>query len=250
MDSNEATTDRDAMAGGGSEGAILVAARSLTRHFHVAASVVRALDGVDLDVQRGEFLAVAGVSGSGKSTLLHLIGGLDTPTAGSVRVDGRDLHALSSYERSIYRRTVVGFVFQSFHLVPTLTALGNVQLALTFQGTYGLRRHELATESLERVGLKARSHHCPGQLSGGEQQRVAVARALVHRPRLLLADEPTGNLDRRTAREIVGLIRSTCRDLGTTVIMVTHDEEMASCFCDRMIRLRDGRLVAPERGIA
>jgi len=219
----------------------LVAARGLTRVYRVGPSEVRALDGVDLEIARGEFLTVVGVSGSGKSTLLHLLGGLDTPTAGSVTVEGRELGTLSSHERALYRRRTVGFVFQSFHLVPSLTAAGNVELALTLQGVFGGERARRAAEALARVGLERRTGHRPGQLSGGEQQRVALARALVHRPPLLLADEPTGNLDRLTAAEVMDLIVSLPRELGTTVVLVTHDEETARAHADRVLRLRDGR---------
>jgi putative ABC transport system ATP-binding protein len=219
----------------------LVLTRGLTRVYRVGPSEVRALDGVDLEIARGEFLAVVGVSGSGKSTLLHLLGGLDTPSAGSVSVEGRELGALTPNERALYRRRTVGFVFQAFHLVPSLTARGNVELALTLQGVFGDERARLADEALARVGLGPRADHRPGQLSGGEQQRVALARALVHRPPLLLADEPTGNLDRITAAGVMDLIASMPRELGTTVVLVTHDEETARAHADRVLRLRDGR---------
>jgi len=216
--------------------------RGLSREYRVGPSVVRALDALDLEVPRGELFAVLGVSGSGKSTLLHLLGGLDTPTAGSVLVNGRDLATLTSYERTVYRRTMVGFVFQSYYLVPSLTAEENVALALTFQGTFGDARRRRADEALRRVGLEHRARHRPGQLSGGEQQRVALARAIVHTPPLLLADEPTGNLDRATAQEVTSLLQQIHRDLGTTVVLVTHDQEMASRVADRIVHLRDGRL--------
>ena len=224
-----------------------VEARALTREYRVGPATVRALDHVDLSVKRGEFLAVLGVSGSGKSTLLHLLGGLDSPTSGSVCVDGRDLSTFKPYERTVYRRTVVGLVFQSYYLVPSLTAEGNVALALTFQGTFGEERRSRAAEAIRRVGLEPRARHRPNQLSGGEQQRVALARAIVHQPPLLLADEPTGNLDRATAGEVVSLIRQIHRQLGTTVIMVTHDQETAEQVADRVVHLRDGRL-ADEGG--
>jgi putative ABC transport system ATP-binding protein len=224
----------------------LVETRGLTRVYGSRDTAVRAVDGIDLDVRRGEFLAVLGVSGSGKSSLLQLIGALDTPSSGSIRVDGRELARLSSYERAVYRRTTVGFVFQSFHLVPSMTAEANVALALTFQGVYGPERERRTAEALERVGLTRRAKHRPGELSGGEQQRVALARGLVHRPLLLLADEPTGNLDRRMALEIIDLMRSINRGQGTTVIMVTHDEENAARAADRIVRLRDGRIVNGE----
>jgi len=220
-----------------------VETRGLIREYRVGPSTVRALDGLDLDVRRGEFLAVLGVSGSGKSTLLHLLGGLDTPTSGSVLVDGRDLGTFTSYERTVYRRTVVGFVFQSYYLVPSLTAEENVALALTFQGTFGDERRRRAGDAIRRVGLEHRAGHRPSQLSGGEQQRVVLARAIVHSPPLLLADEPTGNLDRATAEEVVSLVRQIHRDMGATVVMVTHDQEMASRVADRIVHLRDGRLV-------
>jgi putative ABC transport system ATP-binding protein len=223
-------------------------ARLLTREYAVGSSTVQALAGIDLRVQRGEFLAVLGVSGSGKSTLLHLLGGLDTPTAGSVLADGRDLANMGAYERAMFRRSVVGFVFQTYYLVPSLTAEENVALALTFQGTFGRQRAQLAAEALDRVGLAHRSAHRPGQLSGGEQQRVAIARAVVHRPPLLLADEPTGNLDSVTASGVIALIDAIHRELGTTVVMVTHDNQMAARFADRIVHLRDGRIVDEEGG--
>jgi ABC-type lipoprotein export system ATPase subunit len=228
--------------------AIYVRTRRLAREYRVGPSTIRALDGIDLDVRRGEFLAVLGVSGSGKSTLLHLLGGLDTPSSGSVLVDGRDLAAFTSYERTLYRRTVVGLVFQSYYLVPSLTAEENIALALTFQGIFGDQRRTLAAEAIRRVGLAHRAGHRPSQLSGGEQQRVVLARAIVHSPPLLLADEPTGNLDRNTAEEVISLVCQVHRDLGTTVVMVTHDEETASRVADRIVHLRDGRLVDGRAG--
>ena len=219
-----------------------IRARGLHRTYSVGGAEIHALAGVDLDVERGEFLGVVGVSGSGKSTLLHLVGGLDTPTAGEVTVAGQALARLSRYERSLYRRRTVGFVFQSFYLVPTLTALANVRLALTLQGVYGARRDELARAALERVGLADRAEHRPGQLSVGQQQRVAVARALVHEPRVLLADEPTANLDRATARQLMDLLASLRTALGTTIVMVTHDDALASQYCTRTVAMADGRL--------
>jgi putative ABC transport system ATP-binding protein len=209
---------------------------------------IRALAGISLAIRRGEFLAVVGISGCGKSTLLHLIGGLDTPTSGSVRVDGRELSSLTSYERALYRRTKVGFVFQSFHLVPSMTAEANVALALTFQGTYGPERRRRVHEALRQVGLELRTTHRPAQLSGGEQQRVVLARALVNCPLLLLADEPTGNLDRRTAAEVISLMLEFNRTQGITVVMVTHDEETAGRIANRVLRLSDGHLVGEGAG--
>jgi putative ABC transport system ATP-binding protein len=214
----------------------------------MGANRVLALRNISLNVRAGEFLAIMGISGSGKSTLLHLIGGLDTPTSGQVVVGGHPLHCLSSYERALYRRGTVGFVFQSFHLVPSMTAAANVALALTFQGVYGLERKRRAAGILERVGLSHRLNHRPCELSGGEQQRVALARALVHEPPLLLADEPAGNLDRQTATEVIGVIRACQKEQGTTVVLVTHDEETATRNADRIVRLRDGELVGEENG--
>jgi ABC-type lipoprotein export system ATPase subunit len=217
--------------------------RGLSRHYRVGPAEIRALADVNLRVEAGQSVAVLGVSGSGKSTLLHLLGGLDTPNAGSVWVENRDLATLSRHQRTLYRRTTVGFIFQSYYLVAGLSAVENVALALTFQGVYGADQARLAAEAIARVGLTARAQHRPNELSGGEQQRVAIARAIVHHPRLLLADEPTGNLDRATAAEVMGLIDEIHRETGTTVVMVTHDEEMAARVADRVLRLRDGRLL-------
>ena len=220
-----------------------VIVRRLARSYPMGSGEVAALRGIDLEVIRGQFLAVVGVSGSGKSTLLHLLGGLDSPTAGEIEVSGRRLRELSARERSLYRREVVGFVFQAFYLLPHLSALGNVALALTLQGIYGLQRRELAEQALARVGLESRMNHRPGQLSGGEQQRVAVARAIAHHPRVLLADEPTGNLDLSTAASLLELIRDINRSSGMTVVLVTHDEQLVSRYCDSLVRLSDGLLV-------
>jgi ABC-type lipoprotein export system ATPase subunit len=219
--------------------------RGLSRHYRVGPAEIHALREVHLQIEQGQFVAVLGVSGSGKSTLLHILGGLDTPDEGSVWVQQQELTALNRHQRTLYRRSNIGFIFQSYYLVASLTALENVAMALTFQGIYGGERARLAQESVERVGLAQRSSHRPTELSGGEQQRVAIARAIVNRPRLLLADEPTGNLDRATAGEVMELIREIHVQLGTTVVMVTHDEEMALRVADRVLRLRDGRLL-PE----
>jgi putative ABC transport system ATP-binding protein len=225
----------------------LVEVHQLTRIHNPGPTEVKALNGIDLQISRGEFVAVVGVSGSGKSTLLHLIGGLDSPSSGSIRVEGRALDTLTAFERAVYRRSTVGFVFQSFHLVPSVTAEANVALALTFQGIYGVERRRRTAEAIRQVGLEHRAGHRPAELSGGEQQRVALARALVHRPLLLLADEPTGNLDRRTAAEILALVRTIHREQETTVIMVTHDEEAANRMADRIVRLSDGRILEGEK---
>jgi ABC-type lipoprotein export system ATPase subunit len=219
----------------------LIETRGLTRYYRVGPSTVRALDGVDLEVRRGELLAVLGVSGSGKSTLLHLLGGLDTPTSGTVRVEGRDLARFGSYQRTVYRRTTVGLVFQSYYLVPSLTAQQNVALALTFQGTFGPERRQRAAEAIRRVGLAERAGHRPGQLSGGEQQRVALARAIVHTPPLLLADEPTGNLDRTTAARIAQLLLDLQKQDQMMLIVVTHSDRLAALM-SRQLELDEGRL--------
>ncbi len=221
----------------------VVAVRGLRRTYKVGGSDVLALRGVDLDVADGQFLGIVGVSGSGKSTLLHLIGGLDSPDEGDVAVDGHSLCGMSKKEMALYRRKKIGFVFQSFYLVPNLTAVENVRLALTLQGIYGSERSRLADEAIERVGMTHRSGHKPGQLSGGEQQRITVARAIVSQPRLLLADEPTGNLDRATAKSLMDLVNEIRKADGTTIVMVTHDESLAETYCDRIIRMQDGRFV-------
>ncbi|MDY0169623.1 MAG: ABC transporter ATP-binding protein [Thermoguttaceae bacterium] len=221
----------------------LLETHQLVREYRMGDATVRALDGVSLSVGRGEFVAVLGVSGSGKSTLLHLLGALDTPTSGNVLVDGHDLASFRSSERTLYRRTMVGLIFQAYYLVPSLTAEENVAVALTFQGVFGQQCRRRAAEALERLGLAHRARHRPGQLSGGEQQRVAIARAIVHQPPLLLADEPTGNLDSVTASDVIARLDEIRRELSTTVVMVTHDQEMADRVADRTLHLRDGRLV-------
>ena len=222
--------------------------RDLTRVYRVGSDEVRALDRVDLSVRKGEFLAIVGVSGSGKSTLLHLLGGLDTASSGRILVEGRDQSAFTEGERTMYRRKSVGFIFQEFHLLPSLTAEANVSLALTLQGTYGDDRRILTREALGRVGLESRRAHRPTELSGGEQQRVAIARAIVHRPPLLLADEPTGNLDQETSDQVVRLLDEIRSELGTTIVMVTHDRDIAERAADRMLQLRDGGVVPSESG--
>ena len=202
-----------------------------------------ALRGVDISIPRGEFVGIVGVSGSGKSTLMHLIGGLDSPDDGEIHVAGNSLARMSTYELALYRRSTIGFVFQAFYLVPNLTAEQNVELTLTLQGVYGKERTERARQAIERVGLSHRADHKPSQLSGGEQQRITVARAIVNQPRVLLADEPTGNLDRATARSLLKLIDDVRRDSEMTVLMVTHDESLAGEFCDCLLRMQDGRFL-------
>ena len=224
---------------------MLLAAQALCRHYRRAGHVVRAVDAVDLAVARGEFLAIVGASGSGKSTLLNLLAGLDTPTAGSVRVDGRALDALSPRERAAYRARRVGMVFQAFNLLPHLTALQNVALALCFGAEPPAGRRARAAAVLERVGLGERMDHRPLDLSGGEQQRVALARALVKGPELLFADEPTGNLDAKSAAAIAALLADSHWQ-GLTIVLVTHDLALARHAAGRLVRMHYGRVVDGE----
>ena len=222
---------------------IAIRSDNLCRHYRMGENVIRAVDGVSLEVQSGEFLALLGSSGSGKSSMLNLIAGLDRPTSGSVIVQDRDLAKLSREELAKYRLHVVGMVFQSFNLIASMTVIENAELPLRFAEVDRARRQSLAREALERVGLKARMDHRPSELSGGEQQRAALARALINRPQLLLADEPTGNLDSRTGTEIMDMVGSFNRELGMTVVMVTHERTLAERYAGRMIFLADGKLV-------
>jgi putative ABC transport system ATP-binding protein len=212
---------------------------SLTRTYVSGGREITVLRDISFELEPGGFLAITGPSGSGKSTLLGLLAGLDRPTRGRVVLDGRDLAALTEDERARVRAEAVGFVFQSFHLIPTLTARENVQVPLELRGEDGRAR---AAELLERVGLADRGHHYPAQLSGGEQQRVAVARAFVHRPKILFADEPTGNLDAANGQNVVSLLGEMNREVGTTLVLVTHEVDLAA-RARRTIRLRDGAVV-------
>jgi putative ABC transport system ATP-binding protein len=222
----------------------LVRTDRLSRRYVMGETVLSALDGVTLTFQAGEIAAIVGRSGSGKSTLLQLLGGLDRPTSGEVYVRGKPLAESTEDELALYRRQEVGFIFQFFNLVPTLTALQNVELPLVLAGVPKSQRRLRAAELLERTGLGGRRDHRPSQLSGGEQQRVAIARALVHDPPLLLADEPTGNLDSKTAGEILGLLSSLA---GKSIIVVTHDRALADSFAKRTVEFRDGKVVADDR---
>jgi putative ABC transport system ATP-binding protein len=217
----------------------------LTRRYRMGDTSVDALRGVDLTIARGEFVALVGPSGSGKSTVLNLIGGLDRPTSGQVWINGVELSASDERTLTHHRRQHVGFVFQSFNLLPRLTAEENVALPLMFNGVPEKERQARARVLLERVGLGPRLAHRPTQLSGGEQQRVAIARALVGQPALLLADEPTGNLDTATGAEIMALLKELNQEQGLTLLVVTHDPEVAT-FADRVVRLRDGRIQEGE----
>jgi len=214
----------------------------LTKVFDDGDARVEALRGIDLEVRHGEFVSVMGPSGSGKSTLLHLIGGLDLPTAGTVRVAGTDLASLTDDALTMLRRRRIGFVFQAFNLIDVLTAEENVALPLLIDGVAEAEAHRRAAEALEQVGIGQRRSHWPGKLSGGEQQRVAVARALVTDPLLLLADEPTGNLDSASGDQVLALLRRLADERQQTILMVTHDARQAA-RADRLVRLRDGRVV-------
>jgi ABC-type lipoprotein export system ATPase subunit len=213
------------------------------RHYQMGQSVIRAVDGISVQIAAGEFTALLGASGSGKSTLMNLIAGLDRPTSGSILVDGRDLATMNSHELAEHRRLKVGMVFQSFNLIPTMTLIENVELPMRFAEIERQERRERALDALRRVRLSERLDHRPSELSGGEQQRAAIARALVNRPKLLLADEPTGNLDSRTGEEIMELI-SELNGSGMAVVMVTHERPLAERYAQRLIFLGDGRLVS------
>jgi putative ABC transport system ATP-binding protein len=220
--------------------------RNLTKVYEAAKIRVIALKEVSLELRGGAFAAVTGASGSGKSTLLNLIGGLDTPTSGSIEVQGRAISELNKEELALFRRFGVGMIFQSFNLIPSLTAVENVGLPMMFSGVSRRERRAKAAAGLARVGLEARLRHRPSELSGGEQQRVAIARALVNNPRLLLADEPTGNLDSRTAQEIIALLAELNQRHGLTVVMVTHEETLVREFATGIVRLHDGQIAAEE----
>jgi putative ABC transport system ATP-binding protein len=221
----------------------LIELRDLHKIYAVGTEPVRALRGVSLTIDAGEFVALVGPSGSGKSTLMHLIGLLDHPTSGTYEFEGRDVGRLSRAGLSRLRNDKIGFVFQGFHLLPRQTAWENVAMPLVYAGVSPWKRRSRAIELLGLVGLADRIDHRPNQLSGGQQQRVAIARALVNRPRLLLADEPTGNLDSATGAEILAEFRRLHRDEGQTVVLVTHDPQVASA-ADRAVTLRDGRVVS------
>jgi putative ABC transport system ATP-binding protein len=223
--------------------AAYIVAAALRKTYLMGRNVIRALDGVDLEIERGAFVAVLGPSGSGKSTLLHLIGGLDRPTSGSLQVDGRALEAMDERALAEYRRDRVGFIFQSFHLVPSMTAEENVAFPLIFNRTPGRRRRERARQLLAEVGLSTHLGHRPEELSGGQQQRVAIARALANRAPLVLADEPTGNLDLHTGGQVMDLLEDLHRR-GRTVVVVSHDPRITR-YATQIVYLIDGRAV-PE----
>lgn len=221
----------------------LIETREVSKVYPMGTTRVVALDSVSLAINQGEFVAIQGTSGSGKSTLLNLLGGLDRPTSGEVLFDSESLAPLGKKQMAQYRCHSVGMIFQNFNLISTMSAAENVRLALAFGGLRGAQRRKRADQLLERVGLADRTHHRPTELSGGEQQRVAIARALANRPRVLLADEPTGNLDSTRAHELLALLREMVGSDSLTVLLVTHDRELATSFADRIILMKDGRVV-------
>jgi ABC-type lipoprotein export system ATPase subunit len=228
---------------------LAIRSENVCRHYKMGETLIRAVDGISISVRPREFVALLGSSGSGKSSMLNLIAGLDRPTSGSVVVQDRDLAKLSREELAKYRLHVVGMVFQSFNLIASMTLLENVELPLRFAEVDRGKRETRAREALERVGLRARVNHRPSELSGGEQQRAALARALINRPKLLLADEPTGNLDSHTGTDIMEMLREFNQELGMTVVMVTHERTLAERYAERMVFLADGKLMDDRQNI-
>ncbi len=219
---------------------VILQTKDLKKYYGAGDTQVKALDGVDLSIQQGEFVAIVGTSGSGKSTLLHMLGGLDRPTSGTVTVDGKDIFALKDEALTIFRRRKIGFVFQSYNLVPVLSVWENIVLPVELDG----RKVDEAyvEEVIATLGLEKKLQNLPGQLSGGQQQRVAIARALATKPAILLADEPTGNLDSRTSQDVLSLMKVTGQKFAQTMVMITHNEEIAQ-MADRIVRIEDGRIV-------
>ena len=226
---------------------VILETRDLKKQYGMGETAVHALAEVNLSVENGEFVAVVGTSGSGKSTLLHMLGGLDRATSGKVYVDGKDIFALKDEELTIFRRRKIGFVFQSFNLVPVLSVYENIVLPLQLDGK--TVDNAFIGEIAEALGLKEKLNVLPNQLSGGQQQRVAIARALAAKPAILLADEPTGNLDSRTSQDVMGLLKTTSTKFSQTIVMITHNEEIAQ-LADRIIRIEDGRIVTGKAGEA
>jgi putative ABC transport system ATP-binding protein len=223
----------------------LIRLRGITRVYGTGSAEVQALRGIDLDIDAGEFVAIMGPSGSGKSTVMYILGCLDTPTAGAYLFRGAAVHRLDRDQRALLRRAHLGFVFQGFNLLPRTTAQENVELPLLYRGEAAAARHQAAREALAAVGLAGREGHTPAELSGGQQQRVAIARALVTHPTVLLADEPTGNLDTQRGREIMDLLSGLNRDRGITVLMVTHEPDMAA-YARRTVRFVDGLIESDQ----
>lgn len=217
----------------------VLSAQNLKKYYGNGESLVKALDGVNLDVERGEFVAIVGTSGSGKSTLLHMLGGLDRPTEGKVFVDDKDISGLKDDALCVFRRRKIGFVFQSYNLVPVLNVYENILLPIELDGNTVDKMY--VSQVIDVLGLTDRLYRLPSQLSGGQQQRVAIARALAAKPAILLADEPTGNLDSRTSQDVLGLLKVTGERVGQTIVMITHNEEIAQ-MADRVVRIEDGRI--------
>lgn len=224
----------------------ILQATDLKKIYGTGDNAVHALDGVSLSVDRGEFVAIVGTSGSGKSTLLHMLGGLDRPTSGTVHVDGKDIFSLKDEDLTIFRRRKIGFIFQAYNLVPTLNVYENIVLPVELDG--GRADDTFVAELLRILGLEGRKEAMPNQLSGGQQQRVAIARALAATPAIILADEPTGNLDSRTSQDVLSLLKVTSRKFVQTIVMITHNEEIAQ-MADRIIRIEDGHIVLKEGDI-
>ena len=226
---------------------LVLKAENLRKIYGKGENQVKALDGVELSVEKGEFVAVVGTSGSGKSTLLHMLGGLDRPTSGKVYVDGKDIFSLKEEELTIFRRRKIGFVFQSYNLVPVLNVYENISLPIELDGKRADRK--FIDSILKTLGLEEKVRSLPGQLSGGQQQRVAIARALASKPAILLCDEPTGNLDSRTSQDVLSLLKVSSQKYTQTIVMITHNEEIAQ-LADRTIRIEDGRILpSPGRGM-
>lgn len=218
----------------------ILSVRNLKKYYNTGENTVKALDGIDLDICKGEFLAVVGTSGSGKSTLLHMLGGLDNPTSGEVIIDGRNISGLSRDELTVYRRRKIGFVFQNYNLLPLMNVYENIVLPIKLDGIKP--DDDYVEEILKLLKLEDKKYFMPNQLSGGQQQRVALARALAIKPAIILADEPTGNLDSRTSQDVLGLIKISSQNLAQTIVMITHNEEIAQ-MADKIVRIEDGKIV-------
>lgn len=221
----------------------ILKASGLKKYYGSKDNMVRALDGVDLEIERGKFTAIIGTSGSGKSTLLHMLGGLDTPTEGSIRIGSTELSALNGEQATIFRRRQIGFVFQNYNLVPVLTVWENIVFPISLDAKKPDK--EFIMHVVKLLGLEAKLDSLPGNLSGGQQQRVAIARALAGKPSIILADEPTGNLDSKTSDDVIGLLKMTSREFSQTIVMITHNPEIAQ-MADRIVRIEDGRIVAGQ----